>query len=101
MSPLRLFIDRAVGDSAQSAKYSTPQPHHGDRQCRAWWLIHERHELVWKSRHGATDANSTDVRTTANAIHPTAFGDVAIHHRPPATNLHQALGRSVFLREVA
>src|SRR5271170_7008132 len=64
-------------------------------------LIHEGHEFIGKTRHGASDANSTNVRTTANPGHPSAFGNVAIHDRPPASKFHDALGRAVHLGEVA
>src|ERR1700691_1040672 len=69
------------------------------REQRTWRLIHERHEFVRESRHRTSDANPTDIGTPADASHPTALPDVALHHWAPAAELHNALNRSVFLGE--
>ncbi len=62
-------------------------------------LIHERHELVRKPRHGAADTDSADIGTAANTVHPAALAHIALHHRSPAAQLHDALPRAVFLGE--
>jgi len=64
-------------------------------------FIHERHELVGESRHGAADANAADVGAAADSSHPAAFGNVAVHDRPPASQLHNALWGSVHFGEIA
>src|ERR1700735_4650441 len=74
--------------------------HRSGRKQRAGRLVHERHELVRKARHGASDANPADVWTTANSAHPAALADVALHHRSPATKFHYAGGRAIFFGEL-
>src|ERR1700691_4449494 len=74
--------------------------HRGGRKQRTRRLIHERHELVWKARHGASDANSPYVRAAADSPHPAALADVALHHGSPATEFHDARGRAIFLGEL-
>src|ERR1051325_7025762 len=101
MPPFRFFVYGAVRDCAQCPNESPVGPDDRARERRARWFIHERHELVRESRHGAADANPTDVWTAADTIHPAALCDVAIHHRPPAADFHQALRRSVLAGEVA
>src|SRR5277367_3232497 len=70
------------------------------RQQRTRRLIHKRHKLIGKSWHGTTDANPADIRAAADSIHPAALPNVALHHRPPASQLHDARWRAVFLREL-
>ena len=36
-----------------------------------------------------------------DAGHPSPLGDIAINHRPPASQLHDALGRAIHVREIA
>src|SRR6202042_3801720 len=77
-----------------------PVGRHGSgRKQRAGRLVHERHELVRKCRHGASGANSADVWTNANSTNPAAFADVALRHRTPATEFHDAGGRTIFFGE--
>src|SRR6185369_14057019 len=59
------------------------------------------HELVRKARHGAADTDAADVRTAADAADPAALRHVALHHRPPAAELDDALGRAVLVGELA
>ena len=68
---------------------------------RARRLVHERHELVGEAGHGAADADAADVGAAADAGHPAALGDVAVDHRTPAAQLHDALGRAVLVGEIA
>src|SRR4029079_3252218 len=71
------------------------------RDLASGWRVHERHELVGEAGHRAADADAAHVRAAAEAVHPAPLGDVAVDHRAPAADLHQALGRVVVLREVA
>ena len=71
------------------------------RELAAGRLVHERHELVREARHGAADADAADVRAAADAVDPAAFGHVALDHRAPAAELHDALRGVVLGREVA
>src|SRR5690606_10345878 len=73
---------------------------HRRGQSTTRWCVHERHELVRESGHGAADADATDVGATADTVHPAAFGDVAVHHRTPAADLHLALRPVVVVCEV-
>src|SRR3984893_2450980 len=74
--------------------------HRARREQRTWWLVHERHELVWETRHRATDANTSNVWAAADSSHPSALSDIALHHRTPAAQLHNAGRRSIFFREL-
>src|SRR5215813_2115043 len=88
MSPARFLVDSIVGDAAQPADQSAVDADRASRKCRARRFFHERHELVRESGHGAGDANAADVRATADAAHPAAFGHVAVDHRTPTADLN-------------
>src|SRR5580693_1995846 len=62
MPPLGLRVERLLGDAAQLAddRSRDTARHRGDPGPRR--LVHERHELVRKARHGAADADAADVR---------------------------------------
>src|SRR5436190_17529188 len=90
VSPPRFFVHGAIRDRAQHSNKTAIRPDDRTRERRARRFIHKRHELVREPRHGAADANPADIRTTADPIHPTALGYVAIHYRPPAADFHQA-----------
>src|ERR1700719_1881806 len=100
MPPFWFFIHgviRKVTERANSLAVNTDRRrgHSGTRR-----FIHKRHELVREARHGATDTNSADVRAPADPRHPTTFGHIAIDDRTPATQLHNALERTVLRREI-
>src|SRR3984957_17242009 len=84
MAPLWFFIDRDVSKRAQRPDRLSVKGDAGGRNLRAGRLIHERHELVGKTRHGAANADASYVRAPSYASHPAAFWHVAIHNRPPA-----------------
>src|ERR1700691_4550579 len=93
--PDRLFIERCLGKAAQGMNGPAISLDSGGRQQGARWLIHERHKLVGKSRHGASDADTPDIGATAEARHPTPLAHIALHHRPPASQLHDAQRRPI------
>src|SRR4051795_11158111 len=64
-APLRLSVDRRVGDVTQPPKHGAIALDHRGRYGGSWWLIHERHELVREPRHRAANADAPDVRATA------------------------------------
>src|SRR3954467_896478 len=101
VAPLRLLVHRAVGDRAQLADHRAIAAGDRRRQPAAGRRVHERHELVGEAGHRAADADAAHVRAAADAGHPAALGDVAVDHRPPAADLHEALGRVVVGGEVA
>ena len=101
MPPSRFLADGVIGDAAQLANEPAVNPAGKRRNRRPGRLVHERHEFVGESRHGAANANPAHVRTAADTVHPSALGDVAIHHRPPTPDLDQALGRTIFPRKIA
>src|SRR6516164_5725476 len=101
MSPLWLFVQSALCKGAQRSHHAAIDADLGGRELGAGRLVHERHELVRKARHGATDANAPDVGAAADAGHPAALAHVAIHDRTPAAALDDALGRAVFGGEIA
>src|SRR5579862_1267744 len=96
MAPLGLFVDGVIGDAAQGSNKLAVLAYSERGEARTRRLVHKRHELVRESWHGASDADAADIGTAANTAHPTALGHVAIHHRAPAADFHQALGRAVF-----
>src|SRR5580692_8821106 len=86
LAPLRLLVGRLGGEAAQRADDGAVQAAGRGRDPRARRLVHERHELV---------------REAADAVDPAALGHIALHHRAPAAELDQALGRAVLGGEVA
>src|SRR5450432_3410355 len=100
-SPLRLIVKGVRGDLAQSSDRSPVEAAGQGGDSGAGRFIHKRHELVWKPGHGATDADAADIGATADAVDPAAFRYIALHHRTPTPEFHDALGRSVFGGKVA
>src|SRR5262249_28791363 len=101
MMPFGFLVHDSIGNGTQGTNQLTIGTTHHAGECRAGGFVHERHEFVGKSRHGASDANATNVWTSSNSVHPPALGDIAVHHRPPATNLDEAFRRAVFMGEIA
>src|SRR5262245_20266838 len=92
VTPLRLAIGGVLGEAAQRTDQTAAEHGSGRGHLAARRLVHERHELVREARHRTRDADSADVRTSADAVHPSALRHVAAHDRSPAANLHEALG---------
>src|ERR1022692_2098137 len=101
LAPLRFLVRGLRGEPAERADDRSVQRARGRRHSGTWRLVHEGHELVREPRHGAGNADAADVRAAAHAVDPAALGDVALHYRPPAAQLHQALRRAVLGRELA
>src|ERR671912_878886 len=101
LAPLRLLVHGLGGDVAQASDHRPVHAAGRGRDLAAGWLVHERHELVREPGHGAADADAADVGAAADAVEPAPLGDVALHHRTPAADLDQALGRAVLGGEVA
>src|SRR6185295_235093 len=99
--PLRFLVDGLGGDAPQPADRAAVDAARHRRDARAGRFVHERHELVGEAGHRAPDADAADVRTPTDAVDPAALGYVALHHRAPAPELHDALRRAVLGREVA
>src|SRR5579875_554893 len=101
VTPAGLFVHSVVGEVPQRPDQPPVQAGDPRRELASRRLVHEGHELVREARHGATDADAADVGAAAEARHPASLGHVAVHHRPPATQLDQALGRAVLGGELA
>src|SRR6266487_342531 len=71
------------------------------RELGARWFIHKRHKFVRESRHRAANTDTAHIRTTTNSCHPPSLGHVALHHRPPASQLYKAFGGAVLGSEIA
>src|SRR6266542_4539343 len=99
--PLGLVVKGLRGEAAEGLDDRPVEAARRRRDPRARRLVHERHELVGEAGHRAGDADPADVRAAADAVDPAALGDVALHHRAPAAELDQALGRAVLGGEVA
>src|ERR1700747_2962976 len=91
IAPFWLFVQRTVGDPAQVPDQHAVRLDEGRGKVSARRLVHERHELVWKTRHGAADADAADIRAAAHPGNPTALRHIALHNRPPTADLHQTL----------
>src|SRR5262249_45299507 len=100
MPPLRLLVDGVVGDGPQVADDAAVEADEVGGEKGAGRFVHEGHELIGEAGHGTGDTDAAEVGTAADARHPAALGDVAIHDRPPAADLDEALGRAVFVRKV-
>src|SRR5438094_6160652 len=88
-------------DLAQGPDHAAVETAGGGGDLRAGWLIHEGHELVGEARHGAADADATHVGAAAHTVDPAPLRHVALDHRTPAAQLHQALGGAVLGGELA
>ena len=99
-APARLLVHRAHGEPAQ--RQDRPAVGHDRRRGEqgSGRLVHEGLELVRKSRHGAPDADAADIGAPADSSHPAALADVALHDRPPASQLDDAEGRAVRVTEL-
>src|SRR5580700_4891995 len=100
MPPFGFFVDRVLGDIAERSDGSTIYANRRTRNVSTGGFIHEWHELVGKSRHGATNTNAAHVRAAADAGHPSPLRNITINHRTPTSKLHDAFGRAVDLREI-
>src|SRR4051794_39454791 len=99
-APLGLAVERVRGDAAQAADRRAVDADGAGREPATGRLVHERHELVREAGHGAADADAAEVGAAADAVHPAAFGHVALDHRAPAAELDDALRRAVLGGEV-
>src|SRR5450755_908090 len=95
-APTGFFVHGGLRKPPQGMNRSSISLHRRRRQQRAWRLIHKRHELVGETRHGASNTDSTHIRTTTDAAHPTPLADVALHHGSPASQLNDAKRRAIF-----
>ena len=96
-APARHFVQRRLREPAQRMDRPSVCLDGGRRKQRTGRLIHEGHEFVGKSGHRAADANSADVGAAANSAHPAALAHIALHHRTPASQFHDAERGAVFL----
>src|SRR5262245_16893600 len=99
--PLRLLVDRIIGELAQRADHPAIDADQVRRHARAGRLVHKRHKLIGEAGHGAADTDAADVWATPDAGHPAPFRNIAVDNRPPAAQLHDALGRAVLSGEIA
>src|SRR5689334_10178798 len=100
-APFRLLVHRLHGEAAQCPDDRAVHAAGRGGHLRPGRLVHERHELVREAGHGAGDADAAHVGTAADAVDPAPLGHVAVDHRPPAADLHQALGVPVLGGELA
>src|SRR5580704_407861 len=100
-APLGFVVERVLGDLAQTTDGVAVQPAGECGHPGPGRFVHEGHELVGEPRHGAADADATHVGAPTDPVDPAPFGHVALDHRAPATELHDALGRAVLGGEVA
>src|SRR5271154_2873602 len=101
MAPFRFFVDGRLGHAAQGANGAAIGADRGARYLCARRLIHEGHEFVGEAGHGTAYADAADVGAAADSGHPSALRDVAIHHRAPAPQFHNAFRGAVHFGEVA
>src|SRR5450631_1942992 len=67
MAPLRFFVHRSVGDAAHGADKTAIGANDAGGKLGSRWFVHERHELIREPRHGATDADATNIGAAADA----------------------------------
>src|SRR5271156_89098 len=92
MTPLWFLVDGGLGHVAQGANGAAVGADGCAGNLCTRRLIHKGHEFVGETGHGAADADAANVGATADSGHPPAFGHIAVHHRAPASQLHDALG---------
>src|SRR3954469_4642814 len=100
LAPLGLPVEGVRGETAQAADGRAVDADGAGGQPPARRFVHERHELVRETGHGAADADAADVGAAADAVHPAALGHVALDHRAPPAELDDALRRAVLGGEV-
>src|ERR1700677_4150264 len=100
MPPLRFLVDGRLRHRPQSAHRTPICADCSGGDLRPGWLIHEWHELVRKTWHGAANADAAYVGAAADSGHPSPLGNVAVHNRAPASQLHDALWRAIHFGEV-
>src|SRR4029077_2824114 len=71
------------------------------RDDRAGGRLVERAELVGEAGHRAPDADAPGPHAAAHVIDGAPLHDVAVDHRAPAADLHEALGVTIVLGEDA
>src|ERR1700752_4909670 len=101
MAPFGFFVDSILGYRSQSTNCAAISADRSARHMSAGRLIHERHEFVREAGHGTANTNAADVGPPANSRHPPAFRNVAVDHRTPASQLHNAFRGAVRFGEVA
>src|SRR5581483_352682 len=101
LAPARFLVLRLGRDAPQGPDDPAVEAAGGGGDLGAGRLVHEGHELVGEARHGAADADAADVGAPTDAVDPAPLRDVALDHRPPAAQFHQALGRAVLGGELA
>src|SRR5689334_16598198 len=70
VSPPRLLVGRPIGDRPQAADDPPVEARDARGDHAPGGLVHERHELVGESGHGAGDADAADIRAAADSVHP-------------------------------
>src|SRR3984957_1190536 len=101
VSPLRLFVYGGIGHGTQCPDRAAIYANRSGGNTRAGRLVHEGHELVRETRHGATNTDSADVGAAADSSHPSSFRHVAIHHGTPAPEFHDAFRGAVLLGKIS
>src|SRR5258708_11604191 len=89
VAPLGFLVDGRVGNAAQCTNHAAVTADERGGEHTSGRLVHERHELIGKARHGAPDADAADVGTATDAAHPAALRDVAVYDRAPAAELDE------------
>src|SRR5579864_5468795 len=101
MPPLGLLVNGGLSNAAERPNCAAISSNRRTGYFRAWRLIHKRHKFVGKPRHGAADADAAHIRATPDSGHPSSLWNIAVHHRAPASQFHDALRRSIHFGEVA
>src|SRR6202521_414559 len=69
-TPLGFLVQRVRGDLPQPPDHPAIDAAGHGADSRAGWLVHEGHELVRETRHGAADADAADVRASTDPVDP-------------------------------
>src|ERR1700733_13287559 len=101
MPPLGFLVNRVVGKRPQRSNRTAVNANGIRGYFSARRFIHERHEFVGETGHGAADANATHVGAATDSRHPPTLWYVAVDHRPPAPESNDAFRRAVFRGEIA
>src|SRR5258708_30323624 len=83
---LAVLVESVLGKAAERPDQGAITSDQIAGKLGTWWLIHERHEFIRESRHGASDTDSSHIGASADPTHPTAFLHIAVDHGTPAPN---------------
>src|SRR5271156_475230 len=96
-TPAWLLVERRLGKTPECVNGAAISHNGGGREQRSGRLGHEGHKLIRKTGHSAADTDAAYIGAAADSRHPSAFSYVALNHRTPASQFHDASDVTVLI----